>query len=168
MTVIELIKKFLPDSLSHFVIFTLLWLLTFLSFLPFLDLDELFNSFQLNSFSIFQYINNNQNVIFSFLTLFLLVDFFLLIMFLIANKTDHYYYELKKLSENTTLIFIYIMLLFQLFRNVNIINYSTWDLFRHYDSVFSIRNLICIFMYAMNLIILMFLVGGYFYRSRKK
>lgn len=144
-----------------FYCFTILWPAVLLTLIPFSILES-----PIGNFSFFLWITDHEPQILYLFLLLLLVECPIFILYFIACITSYYLEKLSALCTYLINATSYAILLLQLFRNIGILNYGVLDYFDYIEQQQNIlvRSL-CIAQYSINLLFILLMVAGYFFRS---
>lgn len=152
-------------SKINLYLFTLTWLIAFLTWLPFLKVRLLFAPLKLETIPFCKWLVLHSEDILILFSFFLLLEAVIVILFYISfYVTGYYLYMLKRLHDLVTILSIYFMLFMQICKNLGITKYGILNLFYFFAENLSISTVLCFFTYLINLLYLIMLIIGYFYR----
>lgn len=147
-----------------FATLTLLWVFAFITWLPFLDLQSIFISTNLNNLNIIQWISANETSIFSVYIMYLCLETCLLALTFLCDKFNTYPSESQHLYNISSLVGVYLLLLFQISNNLGITSYGIVELSLY---ILNFSNIFILFLafisHSLNAMLLSNIILGYFY-----
>ena len=152
-TLIKIINSF------NFYTFTLTWITALLINIPYVEtmLTNSLNEINFFSYPLFTWIVNNEKTIFQLSYIFLFIHFFVALLTILSAKTNTYHYELRKIWGKMFIIYAH----FALFIHI----LSKFIPIFHLTTTTDITNffyLICFLMHWLNMLLLFFIILGYF------
>lgn len=165
--IITFIKKLFTNETYHFYWFTLLWITTLFTQIPFLSADYILEPVLQNLNFLNKWFINNESLLFSLLSILLLIETITLILLLIAGKTSYYEDEFQTLYAFLLNLSCDSLLLFQLFKNIGIGNLGTKEILTFYLEENSFVSMFCFLSSIFSLLFIFLKIAGYFYRFKR-
>lgn len=147
----NLFRELTLSKKAFYTLFNILWITAVATYIPIFDFPKLFRPFQLDAILFFQYINNNYQKLISATSIFLLMQFFISLLYLITfSKSNCFNRFLFELTEFTYSVLSYFVLSLQILKNIGVLYYSTIDFCETYILSISLNSFICMGMLWLN------------------
>lgn len=166
-TTINFFKELFTNRIYHFYWFTILWITTLFTWIPFLSTNYILEPVHQKLNFLNKWFINNESLLFSLLSILLLIETITLIFLLIAGKTSYYENEFQILYTFLLTFSCDSLLLFQLFKNIGIGNFGIKEILTFYLEENSFISMICFLSLIFSLLFIFLKIAGYFYRFKR-